>query len=252
MSILLEKALPLAIYPLGLGILVVGIGIVLISIGRRQGSISLLVLALAELWSFSTPLVSRLLLTTLEKGTSSHVMSSADVAILLGGMVRGHDGQLDLTDAVDRAVTAFRLLKSGQVKKILVTGGNLPWSSDQIPEAQHIASLLREWGTPASAILIEDQSRNTWENAVNTKRLWQDQGFMSGFLVTSASHMPRALAVFHRAGLSVMPAATDFRAKPYFEGGILAVLPDAEALEDSTTALKEWIGRFVYQVRDWS
>jgi uncharacterized SAM-binding protein YcdF (DUF218 family) len=219
----------------------------------KNASTVLLVCAGLELWVFSTPLASRLLLSTLENTNSKNDSSSADVAILHGGIMRGRTGgSPDLTDAADRAVTAFRLFRAGQVKKILVTGGNLPWSSDSIPEAKHIANLLQEWGIPENAILIEDQSTNTWENAVNSKVLWTSNGFTSGFLVTSASHMPRALAVFRRAGFSVIPAATDYQAQPCLEGGILAVLPDAGALEDSTTAIKEWLGRVVYQMRGWS
>lgn len=253
MSIFLDKLLALAIFPLSLGILLLGMGIILNLVGRRRASMVLLTCAILELWAFSTPLASRLLLATLEQKNSQTVASSADVAILLGGMLRAQPGKLpDLTDAVDRAVTAFRLFRAGQVKKILVTGGNLPWSSDPVPEAQYIADLLQEWGTPSEAILIEDQSRNTWENAVNSKVLWVRNGFTSGFLVTSAYHMPRALAVFRRAGLSVLPAATDFRAQPYWEGGVLALMPDAAALEDSTTAIKEWVGLVVYKMRGWS
>jgi uncharacterized SAM-binding protein YcdF (DUF218 family) len=246
MSFLLDKMLPLGVYPLGLALVFIGIGIALNFLGRRRASILLLAFATLELWVFSTPLVSRLLLSTLENTSSRSVTGSADVAVLLGGMIRSGQNGPDLTDAADRAVAAFRLFRNRQVKKILVSGGNLPWSTDPVPEAQHIAALLREWGTPNSTIIIEDQSRNTWENAVNSKELWDRHEFTSGFLVTSASHMPRAMATFRRAGLSLTPAATDFRNQPYFEGGLLAVLPSAEALQDSTTAIKEWLGRLVY------
>jgi uncharacterized SAM-binding protein YcdF (DUF218 family) len=249
MNILLDKLVPLAVYPLGLSILLILGGIALSLIGRPYASVLILGCSLTILWICSTPLVARLLLSTLEQTKSQQGKSSADVAILLGGMVRGVNeaGELDLNDSVDRAVKAVRLYRDRSVKRILVTGGTGSRS-----EAHLIAELLKEWGVPKDAILIENRSRNTFENAVNSKLLWDAHQFRSGLLVTSAMHMPRALAVFRRAGFAVDPAATDFRAHRYLMGGILALLPDAQALEDSTLAIKEWIGFGVYRLRGWT
>jgi uncharacterized SAM-binding protein YcdF (DUF218 family) len=244
MNIFLDRLVPLAVYPLGLTILLILGGITLSLIGRRVASVITLVGALTILWFFSTPLAARLILTTLEETNSHQRPSSADVAILLGGILRrGHAGSPDLNDSVDRAVKAVRLYRDGSVKRILVTGPT--------PEPELLASLLDEWGVPKEAILIENRSRNTFENAVNSKSLWDAHQFRSGLLVTSASHMPRALAVFRRAGFAVYPAATDFHAQLYLMGGVMALLPYAPALEDSTVAIKEWIGFGVYQLRGW-
>jgi uncharacterized SAM-binding protein YcdF (DUF218 family) len=249
MNILLDKLLPLAFYPLGMSILLVLGGIALNLMGRRYASAIVLACALAILWLFSTPLVSGALLSTLEKTNSQQGMSSADVAILLGGIVRGQSdaGEPNLNDSVDRAIKALRLYRDGSVKLILITSG-----TGSPPEAQLLAGLLVEWGVPKDAILVENRSRNTYENAANSKALWDAHRFRSGLLVTSASHMPRAIAVFRRAGFAVEPAATDFRAKPFSIDGILDLLPDARALEDSTAAIKEWIGLGVYRLRGWA
>jgi uncharacterized SAM-binding protein YcdF (DUF218 family) len=246
MNILLDKLVPLAVYPLGLSILLMLGGIALSLIGRRYASVIIIAGALTILWFFSTPLAARLILSSLEETNSYQGPSSADVAILLGGILRrgNNAGEPDLNDSIDRAVKAVRLYRDGSVKRILVTGPT--------PEAQLIASLLEEWGVPKDAILIENRSRNTFENAVNSKLLWDAHQFRSGLLVTSASHMPRALAVFRRAGFAVDPAATDFHAQLYVIGGIMALLPHAQALEDSTVAIKEWIGLGVYKLRGWA
>jgi uncharacterized SAM-binding protein YcdF (DUF218 family) len=249
MNIFLDKLIPLAFYPLGLSILL-GLGGIALSLGgRRYASAITLSCALAILWLFSTPLVSRILLSTLEETNSQQRISSADVAILLGGIIRGENdaGEPDLNDSVDRVVKAAQLYRDGSVKCILVTGG-----TGTTPEAQLLARLLEKWGVPKDAILIENRSRNTFENAVFSRLLWDAHQFRSGLLVTSASHMPRALRVFRRAGFTVNPVATDFRAQPYLMGGVLALLPDAQALENSTVAIKEWIGLGVYQLRGWA
>ena len=64
---------------------------------------------------------------------------------------------------------------------------------------------------PASAILIEGESLNTRQNAVNVKAILEAQSIQSVLLVTSAIHMPRAVAIFlKKLGIDVIPAPTDY------------------------------------------
>ena len=78
----------------------------------------------------------------------------------------------------------------------------------------------------------------------------QRNGFQSALLVTSAAHMPRAMAIFRRAGIPVIASTADVQiidiAYPF------AVLPDAYALLATTNAIKEWIGLLVYRMRGWA
>jgi uncharacterized SAM-binding protein YcdF (DUF218 family) len=179
--------------------------------------------------------------------------AKADVAILLGGMINGTtvDGEPSLGAGADRALHAARLYRAGQVRYILISAGNLPWQM-RVPEAEQAAYLLKEWGVPSEALIIERQSRNTYENAARSKPIWNAYGFHSGLLVTSASHMPRALAVFRHAGFNVEPAPADFHTEPILEGGPLVFLPAAGALAASSLALTEWLGLLVYRLRGWA
>jgi uncharacterized SAM-binding protein YcdF (DUF218 family) len=162
------------------------------------------------------------------------------------------DGEPRLGSGANRALQAVRLYRAGRVHFILISAGNLSWHQARVPEAQHIAYLLKEWGVPNDALIIEGQSRNTYENALRSKPIWDARGFRSGLLVTSAFHMPRALAVFRHVGFAVEPAAADFHGGPVLEGGPLAFLPDAAALAASSLALKEWLGLLVYRLRGWA
>lgn len=92
--------------------------------------------------------------------------------------------------------------------------------------------------------------RNTRENAINTAVIWRERG-CSGLLVTSATHIPRALASFRKAGLDVAPWPADFRGR-YPPVSVFDFLPDASALEITTTAIKEWLGLAVYRLRGWA
>src|SRR5687768_4679721 len=90
--------------PLGLGILLLWIEVILKLAERRRAAMVFLTFSILELLVFSAPLISRLLLNTLANTNSHHFASSADVAILRGGMMRGQtDRPPDLTDAADRA-----------------------------------------------------------------------------------------------------------------------------------------------------
>jgi uncharacterized SAM-binding protein YcdF (DUF218 family) len=166
----------------------------------------------------------------------------ADVAILLGGG----------SENFSRALHAFRSLGAGRGRFVLISAGNLRWYEGREPEAQSIARLLKEWGIPDEVLILESQSRNTFENAYRSKAIWDAHGFGSGLLVTSSFLMPRALAVFRHQGFAVEPAATDFSGGPSFEEGILAILPNAAALQTSSIALKEWFGLLVYRFRGWA
>src|SRR5262249_33550853 len=118
------------------------------------------------------------------------------------------------------------------------------------PEAELIKDLLTEWGVPSEAIELASQSRNTYENALEIKDMWKREGFQSALLVTSAAHMPRAMATFLRAGLPVAASTADVRiveaANPF------ALLPDAGALGTATNAMKEWLGLLAYRLRGWA
>ena len=106
---------------------------------------------------------------------------------------------------------AARLYRAGKAPVIVISGGHIPWLGSNIPEARSIQSLLEEWDVPRASIIAETASRNTYENAMLTKELLAERGLHRVLLVTSAWHMPRALATFKSAGINAIPAATDFR-----------------------------------------
>jgi uncharacterized SAM-binding protein YcdF (DUF218 family) len=100
---------------------------------------------------------------------------------------------------------------------------------------------------------------NTYENAVNVRKILESRGIKKVLLVTSAMHTPRSLKIFQRQGVEVIPAPTDFIvsrsdleeliATP--KSTILNLFPTADNLNDFTNALKEYIGYLVYALRGW-
>ena len=103
-------------------------------------------------------------------------------------------------------------------------------------------------GLPESAVRVEAEARNTYENATGTKRLI---GPASILLVSAASHLPRALPVFVKQGFRVTPAPCGYvsRDRPNAilnDLGLRAFLPSAGALQSSTEAITEVAGIVLY------
>lgn len=226
-------------------------------LGRGRLAASLTVTGVAVLWISATPVFAGWALGTLERQHPPQAIAAlpaADVAIILGGAL----GQpvpprteLDLSDASDRVLHAARLYKAGKVRHILVAAGNIPWHTSITTEAALIHELLVSWGVPSAAITIAGASRNTYENALEIAELRTQKPFATALLVTSASHMPRAMAVFRRAGIPVIAATTDIHVVYEANSNPLRWTPDVSALSMTSTALKEWIGYAGYRLRGY-
>ena len=257
LSVFLSKLLPLVVYPVGAASLLALLGGLLASVGYRRSAAMSAVSAGLLLWACSTPIMAEWAASTLEQHYPARPLSAtptADVAIVLGGGLRPSAPPrqtADFGDASDRVVHAARLYRAGKVKRVLISGGNIPWVPGLAPEAELIRDHLVEFGVPEGAIAFAGESRTTYENALEIKNLRAVAHFEMALLVTSALHMPRALATFQKAGLPVVAASTDVRVIHKTERTIFDWLPDSEYLDLTTKALKEWIGYWAYAVRGY-
>ena len=117
-------------------------------------------------------------------------------------------------------------------------------------EAEQMLQLAVECGVDAAAVILEDRSRNTHENALYVQRILAERGMQRVLLVTSASHMRRAVAAFQAQGVEVIPTPTDVRV---IERGFspLQLVPTTNGLEKSSIAVKEYMGWWLYRLRGW-
>lgn len=255
MDLILTKALPLAVYPVGLTILLTLLG-VLVGLRWRWSGRVIVVAAMLWLWVAAMPATSNWLIGTLEERyptAPADTYQEADVVVLLGGLAwtaPAPGNPIDFTDAVDRALFAADIYQAGVAPVILISGGNLPWADAALSEAELIADLLIDLGVPEEGIVLESESLNTRENAVNSAAILKARGWETALLVTSAWHMPRAVDAFAVVGVEVVPAPADARRRPLL-GNVLDWLPDSLALATTTIAIKEWVGRIVYALRGW-
>lgn len=238
---------------LGLGAL----ALVLLARRRARAAAASLSLALALLWLSSTQLFAFALARSLEARYPPVPASEAPEAgaiVLLGGalrMPRPGEAWSDLGSGADRLVHAARLYRAGKAPWLVASGGGMPWTPGEERPAHGMAQLLEEWGVPRDALLIEARSRNTHDNAVRTRALLAERGITDVLLVTSAMHMPRALAVFRSVGLRPVPAATDYQALGGVRRTPMAWVPSVSHLALTQWALKEYLGTAVYRLRGW-
>lgn len=131
---------------------------------------------------------------------------------------------------------------------LLVSGGHVLDSTGESLAAVMEESLKRDFGI--AEVWVEDRSRTTAENAIYSQQLLQARGIERVLLVTHAYHMPRAVAIFEKSGLTVVAAPTrlilerEGDAPAYFDW-----LPNAGALQGSYIALHELTGRLWYWLR---
>ena len=247
-ALYVKKLLTAIVMPLGLVSTLIVLALVLRIARRRRAARSLIAAAMAILWLGSLPAVSNALIASLENRFAVIPMARAprvDVIVVLGGAVEPASAPRvlpELKDAVDRLTYASRLYAAGVAPLILVSGGSFDWHQNEPSEAELMTEVLGWLGVPAAAVILESQSRTTEENAIQTARIWRARGFATGLLVTSAFHMARADLEFRGQGLVLTPAPTDIWVSTHQERDILAWFPSAGALNQTTYAVKEYIG----------
>ena len=239
MPLLLDKILTLLAMPIGVAGVSGGLALAALARGRLRGAAGLIAFATVWLWGWSTPFVAGCVINPLVEWYPHQPAvesPAADAIVLLGG-----------SDA-DRVWHAARLYHAGKAPLIIVTGG-LVWDGPARSGARVMQIQLRALGVPDHATIIENDSRNTRQNALFVAELAASLRVEQVLLVTSAWHMPRAAATFGRTGLQVIQAAPSRLIRPL--PWILQLLPTASALNNSTVALREYLGLVVYRVRGW-
>jgi uncharacterized SAM-binding protein YcdF (DUF218 family) len=203
---------------------------------------------------FGTPLIARMLLGHLEGQYPPFDKSTTerfDAIVVLGGGAVGK-GTLRPSDqlaglSLERTICGADLFAQGVAPRLIVTGGDAMVFGHGPKEAAEMKRLALRLGVPEDAIVLEDRSRTTYENAVGVKRIL---GQASILLVTSASHVPRAVGLFRKQGLETTASPCGYLAKdrPWsgWDPDPFDLIPEIEALRKSTIAIAEIVGTIVY------
>jgi uncharacterized SAM-binding protein YcdF (DUF218 family) len=255
MLLVLSKVIPAFLFPAGL---VIVLCLLTAWLAFRKGARAAGFVALGAavvLYAAASPLVSNGLMRGLERHYPPVAESPDAAAIVLlgGGMALMVDPRIypETNAAGDRIIHAARLWQQGHAPLVVTTGGYIKFAVE-VPgsEAELYARLLTElFGLPENATVRMGRSLTTHDDAVLTAELFDSLGIEKEILlVTSASHMPRAVGLFRKQGFIVHPAPTDYRGNLHSPFKAFSLLPSGHALSETTTALHEYLGLWAYRM----
>ena len=203
------------------------------------------------IWLLSVTPTVDLLMRGLEKGYAIPKDIRADAIIVLGGAA--YRKVPDLTgigapgrDTMMRLVTAARLYRRLGVP-IIVSGGNVFGQGASIAELTR--RFLVDLGVAPAQILLEDHSRDTYENALLSKLVCDRYGFRNPLLVTTGYHLKRAVLSFDAVGLKVTPFPCSLTTYPGKAYHWYHWLPGGQNFSATASALHEWLGLLYYRIR---
>ena len=174
-----------------------------------------------------------------------------DGIVVLGGAqdmsITTARGAATVNEAGDRLLEAAALARKYPKTKILLSGGSSAVFGDRESEAAGARELLTGLGVAGERVTIEDKARNTYQNALNSAKLTGPHAGELWLLVTSASHMPRAMGSFRTAGFRVEPWPVDYRTRGRED--VMRFFPKpSEGWRRVDLAMREWIGLLAYRL----
>ena len=223
------------------------IGVIFLWVPGKQKIGKIIVTAgLIFLFVFSLPFVPNQFLGQLERQYAHPMLTGHNesgflnvkyVVVLAGGHVL--DSNIPITSqflnpGIVRCIEGIRLHNKLEGSKLVLSGGP---GIDPVTDAELMAQLAVDLGVSRDNIILESKSLNTQDEAVYVKPIVGSEKFI---LVTSASHMARAMALFKKLGMNPIPAPTDHLVKNYDDH--IPLFPSAANLMKSDTMIYEYLG----------
>lgn len=253
MTFWLSKILWAVISPVNMAAILLALGVALGPFFRRIGY-GLCACALAIIVVFGVLPTGTNLVAWLERQVPAPASLPDDITgiLVLGGMFEtrlyNEVSGPQLNENVDRALKAMEIGLKYPNAKIVFSGGTGFLTDNARTEDMDIADFLARQGYPLDNVVFENRSRNTYENILDSKELIQPGVGERWILITSAFHMPRAMAVIDELGWGtvIIPVPVDYRTNGQYRVAPrrLDVLGE---LYRSTIAIKEIIGLNAYR-----
>ncbi len=218
---------------------------------------------LTLLLCFTNPfLVNELLLWWEVPPTRLAEVGYHEVGVVLTGVTQTNKIPKDRTyfnKGGDRLTHTVMLYRLGKIKKILISGAT---DFDRLGRVNTHESDMRraflDCGVPDSAVFLESQSKNTYENAFFTAQMlkaknktivnWSGKEVL---LITSGFHLPRAMACFEKQEVTFEPFSVDFYSNErVFE--FKSFMPSEEAFWKLSVFCRELVGFVIYKCMGYS
>jgi uncharacterized SAM-binding protein YcdF (DUF218 family) len=255
----LYKFVKYGLYPLTWVVLLIAVATLLalfpFSPTRLRWVRKLLLCSLLLLVTLSSPMVATPLIGLLESWYHPPQLARTDrfdAIVVLGGGVDEKGSLRPTTEpssySRNRTTCGVDLYQQGYAPTLVLTGGDARIFGTGPQEAVQMKRWAIRLGVPESATKIDTEARNTYENATGAKRLI---GPASILLVSSASHLPRAVPVFTKQGFRVTPAPCDYASRNlpgenWDNIDSFDVLPNDIFLQYTREAVSEVAGMVIY------
>lgn len=245
-----SKILWALIQPLNFLFLLMALGL-LLSLKWEKAGIRLLILSVSLFLLLGFLPIGHSMMVYLETRYERPAKLPKEVEgiILLGGAV---NAELSIVhkypvtyNSAERLSDAIQLSRKYPVAEFVVSGGSGHFGRPDAKETPFVSLYLRQLRVSNPWVIYEDKSRNTYENALFSDALVLPNKGERWILITSAFHMPRAVAAFDKVGWEVIPYPTDHRTSgrhEWFPEGF-SLLENYEHLD---IALREFVGIAVY------
>jgi uncharacterized SAM-binding protein YcdF (DUF218 family) len=211
------------------------------------------------LWFFSNRFIANQAMLVWEPEFKPfNEIKNHEIGIVLTGVTNLSKTAYDRTffnKGADRITHALQLYQEGKIKKILITGGQGLNPVNPQSEAEVLQRFLLMTGVPAEDMMIEDQSKNTAQNAEFSKSFLEEKGIsitQEFVLITSAFHMSRAKGCFDKVGLKTITFPTDYYSSDTKFDIPTLLFPDPYSIFMWHKLVKEWIGIAVYRIVGYS
>ena len=230
-------------------------GVFLLLRGRRRGELLVVVAAIGFLLLAVAPIGPAMMLALEQRFPRPPMLPDRiDGILVLGGAVEPRIslayGETVFNGSIARVLAGVALARKHPEAKLALVGGEGDLFPVGFAEARATQGFVLEEGIAASRLIVEERSRSTHENAVFARELIRPAPGQHWVLVTSAYHMPRAVASFRAADWPVIPYPVDFKVDP--KTGLRANFNLLDGLGTSTIAGKEWVGLVSYRLLGWT
>ena len=243
--IYVHKILPLLVSPLGLAFSMLLLALVV----RRRWPVLGAVLVL---YAFSTQWVADRLFAYVEgpgPKVAVQALPKADAVVVLSGMLStpvAVPNGYEWGGAADRFFDGLAAYQAGKAPLLVFTAGKLPWERHASNEGARLVLKAHQLGVPMASIRLTAPVENTADEAREVAKVLGAKRRI--ILVTSAFHMPRAASLFQKQGFDVVRFSVDYRVEEW-QTTLMTFMPDAGALDKSSGAIRELLGRAYYAIK---
>ena len=250
----LSKLAWLLIAPDSLLLILILSSFVLLCLGKHRIARTLLGASCIALVLIAVFPLHNLLLYPLERRfeTNPALPAQIDGIIVLSGaeepFLSSLWNQVELNPAAERNLAFLALARQYPKARLVFTGGTGSLSRQEYKAADVARTLFEQQGLDLNRVTFESESRNTFENALFTRKMVQPKKGEKWLLITTAWHMPRAVGAFCKQQWAVIAYPVDHATEP---GHLFSVhLSLAEHLRGLNISIREWVGLFAYYLTD--